>query len=147
MRSTRRDFLTGSGAALGALGLAPGLPVESRAAAQEPGAWNQGALVHLLPMASHDRILIKTSISRPLDAAPVLRAGARSVAGAMSDTTGRFWQFDLGGLEAGREHALQLFDAGSEAIDARLDEETRWLDSARDSAKSCWNGVRLASSR
>lgn len=72
-------------------------------------AWNQGKLVHILPTVSHERFLIKTSFEAPLGSPPVLEVdGFKTVAGAMTDTEGRFWRFDVAGLSSDTEYQLSL---------------------------------------
>jgi hypothetical protein len=62
----RRALLKASAGitALGALGW------PEAAAAQPADAWNQGQLAHLIPTASHERILIKASFKSPLTGTP-----------------------------------------------------------------------------
>src|SRR5262245_12714730 len=57
-------------------------------------AWNQGQIAHLIPTASHDRLLIKASFRTPLGAAPRLSIDGRFVVGVQTDAQGRFWRFD-----------------------------------------------------
>jgi hypothetical protein len=71
--------------------------------------WNEGEVVHILPTANHERILIKTSFKEPLDTAPLLALGEdKSVEGVMTDTEGRFWMFDAAGLSPDTEYQLQI---------------------------------------
>jgi len=79
---TRRDLLEmGAGAA--AVGL---LGWPQPAAAQQAPAWNEGQLVHLIPTANHERILIKASFKSPLASTPQLPIGGKSVDGVKTDT-------------------------------------------------------------
>jgi hypothetical protein len=111
---TRRDFLIGA-ATLAAAGLS-----ERRAAgaAQVPlgGSWDSGDLVHVLPAASHERFLLKTSFKGPHRAPPVLLIGSRKVQGRAGDSLGFFWSFDAAGLEPGRRYTLQIVDSGGRAL-------------------------------
>ena len=59
---SRRDLLA-AGTSATALGMF-GWPLS--ASAQEPTAWDQGQLAHLIPTANHERILIKASFKAPL---------------------------------------------------------------------------------
>jgi len=94
---TRRQWLaaTLSGAAALRIG----------AHAQTPG-WNAGSIRHLLPGVGHDRLLLKASFVRPLEAPPSLRIESRRARGVRMDTTGEFYSFDFSGLEP--EHTYQL---------------------------------------
>jgi len=73
--------------------------------------WNSGAVRHLLPGISHNRLLLKASFVRPLAAPPTLRAGSRKAAGVRLDTAGEFYSFDLAALEPERTYQLFLEDA------------------------------------
>src|SRR5215468_7543385 len=97
-RFNRRDFLRGSSIAAAAATLA--LPADLMAAKTAPssGGWDHGAVRHVLPTASHDRILIKASFRAPLSDPPTLRIGGTSVRGRMNDTRGEFWQFHAADL-------------------------------------------------
>jgi hypothetical protein len=113
MTTTRREFL-GAGAAT-ALGLLPfgGLTkvvaqIAPTASSLVLNAWDEGELVHVLPTSSHNRILIKASFKKPLEAAPILRIGDQRISGVRSDTPGSFWQFHAGGLKAGTSYELSL---------------------------------------
>src|SRR5919108_19260 len=106
MATTRRELL-GAGASA-ALGLIPLGKTNSVFAQTAPtGApptsqtWDDGELAHLLPTSSHDRILIKASFKKPLDAAPTLQVGDQRFSGVRSDTRGYFWQFHAGDLKPG----------------------------------------------
>lgn len=98
-RVHRREVL------LGGLGAAAGLALGSPVRATE---WLERDIAHLLPAASHDRFLIKSSVRRPLARAPVLRIGRRRIPGVRSDTAGSFWQFDAPGLAPDRVHRLVI---------------------------------------
>ncbi len=110
MRLSRRDLLrlgvassaVGAAGPLGALGCAGDAPGDG---------WDRGDLQHLLPTASHRAFNLKASFRRPLEAAPRLAVGERSVPGERQDTDGRFWAFRLGGLDPDTEYALELRDA------------------------------------
>lgn len=99
----RRTLLT---LALGALGAA-GLPASARAA----DGWHAGEVVHLIPTASHERLLLKVSVRQPLAQAPRLLVDGRATPGTMTDRIGRFWRFDARGLPSGTRHELQLVSA------------------------------------
>jgi len=78
--------------------------------------WAAGSVRHLLPVVSHDRLLLKASFTQPLAAAPVLRAGSQKVFGARMDTAGEFYSFYLGGLAPARTYQLELLDSGGKAL-------------------------------
>ena len=103
---TRRQLL-GTAAALTTGALAgPG-----RSMARD-GGWDSGRVAHLLPTASHDRFLIKASLSEPISGVPTLNLGRRNVEGTPTDTQGLFWLFDADGLEAATDYELRLRDGG-----------------------------------
>ncbi|HQC95050.1 MAG TPA: hypothetical protein PK306_05030 [Aquabacterium sp.] len=101
---------------LGAAALAAAwLPTGANAA----DGWNAGDLLHLTPTASHDRLLIKASVRRPLAQPPRLLVDGRTgsaVVGVMTDRLGRFWRFDARGLAAGTRHLLRIVDADGQAL-------------------------------
>jgi hypothetical protein len=113
MPTTRRELL-GAGAAT-ALGFLPFGSLPNVVAQTAPtasslvlNAWDDGELVHVLPTSSHNRILIKASFKKPLEAAPILRIGDQRISGVRSDTRGSFWQFHAGDLKAGTSYELSL---------------------------------------
>ena len=65
-------------------------------------------VVHLLPTASSDRILLKASFVEPPSGAPELRIDGTSVMGRPTDTHGEFFVFDASGLTPDREYRLEL---------------------------------------
>lgn len=106
----RRDFLKG---ALGtaALTLAGGLAACRGVDPLPPEAgWRAGELDHLLPTASHDRLLLKASF-RSARRRPRLHLAGRVVAGEPRDGTGRFYRFLVEGLEPATTYELALRDA------------------------------------
>jgi hypothetical protein len=110
---SRRDFLIG--AASLATAAISGRP--ARAAQRQSGqAWDRGDVVHVLPAASHERFLIKTSFKGPHRAPPVLLVGSRKIPGRAGDTSGFFWTFDASGLEPGRSYNLQILEARGRAL-------------------------------
>jgi hypothetical protein len=113
MTATRREFLgVGASAALGLLPLGETTPVAAQTAAgggiSARPTWDDGELAHLLPTSSHDRILVKASFKKPLEAAPILRVGDKRVVGERSDTRGSFWQFNAADLKPGTPYQLSL---------------------------------------
>src|SRR6516164_8742747 len=84
----RREFLRGSSVAAAAASLTWPADLMAAKAVPSSGGWDSGSVQHLLPTASHDRILIKASFRTPLFEAPTLRIGGTSVRGRMSDTHG-----------------------------------------------------------
>ena len=112
-RLNRRQLLAGAAAGAAAWAL-PG-PRAARAA-DPPEEWNPGELAHLIPAASHERVRIKASFRSALRAPPRLRVGDREVAGTRTDTRGRFWAFELGGLKPATRYSLALRDSGGRAL-------------------------------
>jgi hypothetical protein len=78
--------------------------------------WNAGEVFHLLPAVSHDRILIKASLTKALSKAPYLDVAGHSVAGRMNDTQGYFWQFDAPGLAPETKYTLALREADGKPL-------------------------------
>lgn len=110
---TRRGFLRGSLGAAGLAGLAGAGALGCGPSPEPPPSdgWDAGDVTHLIPTASHDRLWIKASFGRSLDAPPVLDVGERRFAGRPGGTSGRFFAFDARGLEAGTQHRLRIRDA------------------------------------
>ena len=120
MTTTRRELLgAGASAALGLLPWGNTAPVLAQAspARETAGAqtWEDGDLAHVLPTSSHDRILIKTSFKKPLDATPILQVGENRISGLRSDTRGLFWQFHAGDLKPGTSYELSLTSSDGRA--------------------------------
>ena len=121
MATTRRELL-GAGASA-ALGLIPLGKRNSVLAQTSPTAataisqtWDDGELAHLLPTSSHDRILIKASFKKPLDAAPTLQVNDQRFSGLRSDTRGYFWQFHAGDLKPGTLYELSLTSSDGRSL-------------------------------
>ncbi len=71
--------------------------------------WNAGEVFHMLPTVSHNRMLLKVSFNRSFNRAPRLVINNdRAVSGAMTDTKGYFWQFDIDELSPGTTYQLKL---------------------------------------
>ncbi|GGC95276.1 hypothetical protein GCM10011396_48300 [Undibacterium terreum] len=104
----RRKFLavSASAAALGTLGW----PL---AAVGKSGdtIWDAGQVAHLIPTASHDRLLIKVSFTAALVAVPLLSINGKRIAGEKTDLEGRFWRFDARALTPSTEYQLRILDA------------------------------------
>jgi phosphodiesterase/alkaline phosphatase D-like protein len=107
----RREFLGLAGAAMGALAM-PGV-VKAQAAPQPADSWNPGQLVHLIPTASHERFLIKTSFTTPLAEPPRLIVDGKPVDGMQTDPDGRFWRFDAASLQPATPYELRITDRGA----------------------------------
>src|SRR5215831_7404708 len=80
--------------------------------AAQTGQWSGGDLAHLLPTASHKRILIKASFKRPLAFTPRLTVTGKAVDGFRTDSQGRFWRFDVPSLTPNTTYDLRLTDPG-----------------------------------
>ena len=78
--------------------------------------WQSGAVRHLLPGVSHDRLLLKASFIRPMTAPPILRAGTQKAQGVRLDASGEFFSFDLSGLEPEHTYQLVLEDAAGRSL-------------------------------
>lgn len=117
----RREVLVGAVSAVA--GLLPFAGPTEAAAQPARGAgspvqqsWNEGELAHLLPTSSHDRILLKASFKKPLEAAPMLQIGDQHVIGVRSDTRGSFWQFNAADLKSGTAHQLSLVSSDGRSL-------------------------------
>jgi hypothetical protein len=106
----RREFV-GFGLGVTALGLL-GWP----AAGSADQTWNPGQLVHLIPTASHERFLIKTSFKEPLATTPDLLVNGKAYAGVQTDPHGRFWRFDVPALQPATEYELRITDRHGAAL-------------------------------
>jgi hypothetical protein len=104
----RRDFLrtTAAGPLLAAL--PPELLAQTSAPPSTGGAWNNGAVRHLLPTVSDTQMLLKASFSAPLSQPPLLRVGTLTVRGRMADTRGEMWAFHATALAPARRYTLSL---------------------------------------
>lgn len=102
--TSRRDFL--AAAVLASAGAARG----------QSESWQAGSVEHLLPTASHNRILLKASLRDPHTRPPLLRVGERRITGQPTDTAGRFWSFDAKNLVAGEPYQLELLDYQHRAL-------------------------------
>lgn len=78
--------------------------------------WDHGAIVHILPTVSHDRILLKASFAEAMDAEPSMVIGNRSFPGHMTDTKGLFWSFGATGLTPGHTYQLELENAAGRKL-------------------------------
>lgn len=112
----RRDFLraTATGSLLAAL--PPELLAQTRARPSAGGAWNPGAVRHLLPTVSDTQMLLKASFEAPLAEPPVLRVGSIAVPGRMTDTRGEMWAFHAVGLAPARRYPLTLTGRGGRSL-------------------------------
>jgi hypothetical protein len=88
------------------------------AAATAATSWQPGSVAHLIPTASHDRILLKASFTQPLppNSPPKLRIGKRTVPGQLSDSKGAFWFFDVPQLTPNESYTLQLTDSRNKPL-------------------------------
>jgi hypothetical protein len=119
MATTRRELLGAAASAFGLFSLG-GLPRAAghnvQAAAGPNDNWDAGEVAHVLPTSSHDRILIKTSFKRPLEAAPTLQVGDQRVTGQRTDTRGSFWQFHVAALKPGMTYTLSLASSDGRSL-------------------------------
>jgi phosphodiesterase/alkaline phosphatase D-like protein len=105
------------GAGVAAASLLGGLWQEAEAAAApSSGDWDPGPVQHLLPTVSHERLRLKASFKRSLDDAPRLRVGGQTVRGKRSDSAGRFWSWDVGGLRSDRSYRLRLLNGRGRSL-------------------------------
>ncbi|WP_157696585.1 hypothetical protein [Porphyrobacter sp. CACIAM 03H1] len=100
---TRRQVVGGAAALAGA-------SMAGAAWAAEP--WDAGAVRHILPAASHDRVLLKVSFTKPIEGAADLVIGGRRWPGTATGSERRHWTFRAQGLAPGRVHELRLMQEG-----------------------------------
>src|SRR5215470_5575768 len=97
---SRREFLE-----LGAAAVAITMfDLPQSAGAQRAETWNQGQLIHLIPTASHERILIKASFKTTLTDKPRLSVNGKPIEGVQTDLQGRFWRFDVTSLHPATQY-------------------------------------------
>lgn len=71
--------------------------------------WDNGTVNHILPSASHNEFLIKTSFEKALEEAPTLLiSDSIIVKGHSSESSKRFWSFHATGLKPDTEYELKL---------------------------------------
>ena len=102
MRTSRRRLLKSAIAA----GIVPAL---SRADA----GWSGGRVRYLMPMASHDRFIIKAVFAQR--ATPSLAIDGRQVPGRQTDSAGTAFTFDVDGLASATAYELRLMQ-GDETL-------------------------------
>lgn len=79
--------------------------------------WEQGPLIHLIPTASHNRI-IKASVAKPFSEPLKISVDGRIFEGVMTDTNGYFWLFDIQNLQTETTYNLIIQDtSGKELTD------------------------------
>ncbi len=96
----KRRTLIGGSAILGA-----GLSLPSH---RLFGNGPENRLRHLLPAVNHERMVIKASFTLPLDSTPRIRIGQKVFQASPTGTGGRFWRFDITGLDPDTPYELQL---------------------------------------
>lgn len=107
MKIDRRDFVQTT--LMGAVATAFEAPLVE-------GAWDSGAVRHLLPAVSHDHLLLKASFRRTLSVPPRLKVGKRIVQGQQTDTEGQFFSFGISELKSNHPHQLELLDAQGRSL-------------------------------
>jgi hypothetical protein len=118
--STRRELLIGAAAAgIAGIGSPAIEAISASAQGAAPQAWDSGQLAHLLPTASHERLLLKASFLRSLEGVPVLEIAGRNrhrIRGHMTDTRGECWLFDARDLTPATTYRLRLRSAGARSL-------------------------------
>ena len=108
---SRRTFARGFALALGTGTLQRGSLLDPRAAfaqSSQQSGWEAGKLFHVLPMVSHERILLKCSLNEPMAQSPELIIHGRRNVGRRTDSRGLYWTFDLPGLRPDTEYQVEL---------------------------------------
>ncbi len=101
----RRQFIQSASIAAGG--------VASGAYAQD--GWRHGNLAHLIPAANHERFAVKCSFKSSRESVR-LKVDGRLVSGKQIDNDGKYFSFDVAGLEPDRQYKLQLLDSKDKAI-------------------------------
>src|ERR1700749_1979209 len=116
--ATRREFLAGAAVAATLPRLITTGIGGPASAAENPREkdWDQGAVQHLIPTASHDRFLIKASFTQPQVAVPELEIGNTRVRGQSNAAAGDFWQFDVTGLSPATAYKLSMTSGGGKPL-------------------------------
>ncbi len=112
----RRDFLRTNAAAPLLAALPRELLAQPSARPSTGGAWNNGAVRHLLPTVSDTQMLLKASFSAPLSQPPLLRVATLTVRGRMTDTRGEMWAFHATGLAPARRYTLTLNASSGQSL-------------------------------
>ena len=119
----RRSFLANSAGGMAAA-LLNSWPIQAMAAQELPVTtaddWDSGAVRHLLPTVNDTRMLLKTSMQRPLSSSPQLRieggGSTRRIEGRMNDTSGVFWQFYAEDLTPAQSYQLSLHESNGDTL-------------------------------
>jgi hypothetical protein len=117
--ATRRDFVLGAAAATLPRLITTGVGGPAAAADNPPARetnWDQGAVQHLIPTLSHDRMLIKASFTEAQLTPPTLEVGDTKVSGQSNAAAGDFWQFDVTGLTPATPYKLSLKGASGKVL-------------------------------
>ena len=104
----RRFFRTGATAAAALGGLSAGR--SSWADRHTEDGWEQGDLMHLVPGANHERIVVKCSFRSPRPP-PLLRIDGVRIRARTTDSEARYFAFDAPGLQPDHAYTLRLVDA------------------------------------
>ena len=104
----RRDFLRATTAGPLLAALPPRLLAQPSPRPATGGAWNHGAVRHVLPTVSDTQMLLKVSFDAPLLRPPVLHLDKLAVSGRMTDTRGETWAFHALALAPARRYTLSL---------------------------------------
>lgn len=108
----RREFSKQTAIAFAGLAIVPSLVFPFNTTEN----WNAGDVKHILPTANHSRFLIKISFEKAREKAPVLNANGKKISGTKTDIAGRFWKFDVTGLNPKTEYKLRLSESNGKAI-------------------------------
>jgi hypothetical protein len=70
--------------------------------------WDAGEVAHIIPTANENRFLIKTSLRKAFTSVQLKVGKSRYIDGVKTDIEGRFWYFDVPGLQNDTQYNLQL---------------------------------------
>ena len=101
----RRFFRTGATAVAALGGLSAGR--SSWAARRTDDGWEHGDLMHLVPGANHERIVVKCSFRSPRPP-PLLHIDGARIRARTTDTEARYFAFHALGLQPNHTYALRL---------------------------------------
>ena len=121
---TRRQIIAGGAAAASVLLLGSAGAARAQQAGAKSETWDRGQLDHLLPTASHDRILIKASFQSRLEGTPTLDVAGTRITGRQTDLEGLTWGFDAGDLAPDKAYRLALYDGKNRTLSEPWDLRT-----------------------
>jgi hypothetical protein len=112
----RKEFIK-AGLVLGAGASLIGCKTENVDEVNHMDTWDAGIVRHILPTVNHNRILVSTSFSRPVNN-PAIKVSNSLFDGIQRDGRGEFWVFDCTYLESDKTYDLQILEDGKPLCDS-----------------------------